>query len=39
MKLHTLTPGLLEANGYPDVGEVPFELFAHCFDVAHWQAA
>lgn len=39
MKLHTLTPELLEAKGYPDAGKVPFELFTRCFDVAHWQAA
>jgi len=34
-----LIPDLLEANGYPNDGEVPFELFSRRFDVAHRQAA
>lgn len=34
VKLRTLIPELLEANGYPDGGEVPFELFTRRFDVA-----
>ena len=38
-KLHTLIPELLEANGYPDAGGVPFELFTRRFDVAYRQAA
>jgi len=38
-KLHILIPELLDANGYPDAGEVPFELFTRRFDVAHRQAA
>ena len=38
-KLRTLIPELLEANGYPDAGEVPFELFCRRFDVAHRQVA
>jgi predicted RNase H-like HicB family nuclease len=39
IKLRSLIPELLEANGYPDVGEVPFEVFSRRFDVAHRQAA
>lgn len=39
MKLRTLVPELLEANGYPDAAKVPFELLARRFDVAHRQAA
>lgn len=38
-KLHILIPELLEANGYPDGEEMPFELFSRRFDVAHRQAA
>lgn len=38
-KLHVLIPELLEANGYPDGEEMPFELFSRRFDVAHRQAA
>ncbi len=36
-RLRTLIPELLEANGYPDAGDVPFELFSRRFDVAHRQ--
>jgi predicted RNase H-like HicB family nuclease len=35
IKLRALIPELLEANGYPDADEVPFELFSRRFDVAH----
>ena len=38
-KLHILIPELLEANGYPDGGSVPFELFTRRFDVAYRHAA
>jgi predicted RNase H-like HicB family nuclease len=38
-KLHVLIPELLEANGYPDGGAVPFELFTRRFEVAYRQAA
>ncbi|MBA3023472.1 MAG: DUF1902 domain-containing protein [Gammaproteobacteria bacterium] len=38
-KLHVLIPELLDANGYPDGGEVPFELFSRRFDVAHRKVA
>ena len=38
-KLRILIPELLDANGYPDSGEVPFELFSRRFDVALRQAA
>ena len=38
-KLHILIPELLEANGYPGVGSVPFELFTRRFDVAYRHAA
>ena len=38
-KLHVLIPELLDANGYPDGDEVPFELFSRRFDVAHRKAA
>ena len=38
-KLRALIPELLEANGYPDAGAVPFELFSRRFDVAHRQTA
>jgi predicted RNase H-like HicB family nuclease len=37
-KLRTLIPELLDANGYPDADEVPFELFSRRFDVTHRQA-
>ncbi len=39
VKLRTLIPELLEANGYPDEGEVSFELFTRRFDVAYRHAA
>ena len=39
VKLRTLIPELLEANGYTDGGEVPFELFTRRFDVAYRHAA
>ena len=38
-KLRMLIPELLEANGCPDSGEIPFELFSRRFDIAHRQAA
>ena len=38
-KLRTLIPELLDANGYPNTGDVPFELFSRRFDVTHRQAA
>ena len=38
-KLHILIPELLEADGCPDAGEGPFELFTRRFGVAHRQAA
>lgn len=38
-KLRVLIPDLLEANGYPNGGDVPFELFSRRFDVACRQAA
>jgi predicted RNase H-like HicB family nuclease len=38
-KLHILIPELLDANGYPDTGEVPFEVFSRRFDVAYRQIA
>ncbi len=39
IKLKALIPELLEANGYPDASEVPFELFSRCFDVAYREVA
>lgn len=38
-KLRTLIPELLDAHGYPDADEVPFELFCRRFGVAHRQVA
>ena len=37
-KLETLVPELLDANGYPDGPEVPFELLARRFSVAYRAA-
>ena len=34
-KLEVLIPELLDANGYPDVRDVPFELLARKISVAH----
>ena len=34
-KLEYLIPELLDANGYPDGHDVPFELLARKFSVAH----
>jgi predicted RNase H-like HicB family nuclease len=34
-KLDIMVPELLDANGYPDGPEVPFELLARKFSVAH----
>lgn len=34
-KLETMVPELLDVNGYPDGPEVPFELLARKFSVAH----
>jgi predicted RNase H-like HicB family nuclease len=39
IKLRSLIPELLEANGYTAADEVPFELFSRRFDVAHRQVA
>lgn len=39
VKLRALIPELLDANGFPDAGEVPFELFSRRFDVAYRQVA
>ncbi len=33
-KLKVLIPELLEANGEPDLGEVPFELLSRRFETA-----
>jgi len=38
-KLRILIPELLDANGYPDAGEVPFELFSRRFEMTHRQPA
>lgn len=38
LKLETLVPELLDANGYPDGPEVPFELLARRFSVAYRAA-
>ena len=38
-KLHVLIPELLDANGYPDGGDIPFELFSRRFDVVYREAA
>lgn len=35
LKLESMVPELLDANGYPDGPEVPFELLARKFSVAH----
>lgn len=37
-KLETLMPELLDANGLNDCAEVPFELLARKFSVAHRNA-
>lgn len=37
-KLEVLVPELLNANGYQDEAEVPFELLARKFSVAHRSA-
>lgn len=37
-KLKTLIPELLEANGYPDSGEVPFELLTRRFETTRRAA-
>lgn len=34
-KLDSLVPELLEANGWEDGAEIPFELLARKFSVAH----
>ena len=34
-KLDVMVPELLEANGCPEGAEVPFELFARKFSIAH----
>ena len=38
-KLQTMVPDLLDANGFPDGPDVPFELLARKFAVAHREAA
>jgi len=38
MKLESLVPELLDANGYPDGPEVPFEVLARKFAIAHRTA-
>ncbi len=38
-KLAVMVPELLDANGYPDGPEVPFELLARKLSVARRQAA
>jgi predicted RNase H-like HicB family nuclease len=38
-KLQIMVPDLLDANGYPDGPDVPFELLARKFAVAHREAA
>ena len=37
-KLESMVPELLDANGYPDGPDVPFELLARKFSVAHRTA-
>ena len=37
-KLETLVPELLDANGYPNGPDVPFELLARKFSIAHRTA-
>ena len=39
VKLRSLIPELLEANGRHEAGEVSFELFSRRFDVTHRQVA
>lgn len=39
VKLNTMVPELLDANGYPNGGEVPFELLARKFFVTQRRAA
>lgn len=38
-KLNVMVPELLDANGCPDSGEVPFELLARKFFVTQRRAA
>ncbi|MDD5175050.1 MAG: DUF1902 domain-containing protein [Sterolibacterium sp.] len=38
VKLDSMVPELLDVNGYPDGPEVPFELLARKFSVAHRTA-
>ena len=38
-KLNSMVPELLDANGYPDGNEVPYELLARKFFVAQRHAA
>lgn len=37
-KLDVMVPELLDANGYPDGPEIPFELLARKFSVAYRHA-
>ena len=37
-KLDVMVPELLDANGYTDGPEVPFEILARKFSVAHREA-
>lgn len=39
LKLETLVPELLDLNGYPRSEDVPFELLARKFSVAHREAS
>ncbi|OHC70120.1 MAG: hypothetical protein A2045_16630 [Rhodocyclales bacterium GWA2_65_20] len=38
-KLDVMIPDLLDANGYPEGADVPFELLARKFSVAHRRTA
>lgn len=38
-KLQIMVPDLLDANGYPDGPDVPFELLVRKFASAHREAA
>ena len=38
-KLKIMVPELLTANGYPAAAEIPYEVLARKFDIAHSAAA
>ena len=38
-KLESMVPDLLDANGFPENQDVPYELLARRFSVAHRAAA